>query len=90
MRLGWAHQHEESWAFAKEEPLGVLFGVGRGIRHRAGISSALGADVPLARSKHLTWIASAEGWLDWLPRGEAPGPSYYAGATLAAGVDWSP
>lgn len=88
-RLAWAHQHEESTAFAREEPFGVLFGVGRGIRHRGGIDMALGADVPLARSKSLTWLVVAELWADWMFASESPGPEWYLGGTLGIGVDWS-
>jgi len=89
-RVAWAHQHEESWAFAKEEPFGVLFGVGRGIRHRGGLDFGLGVDVPVARSKGVTWLVSGEAWTDWLFASESPGPTYYAGGTVGFGLDWSP
>ena len=90
LRIAWAHQHEESVAFAKEEPFGVLFGVGRGIRHRGGLDFGAGVDVPFARSKNVRWLLIGEAWVDWLFSGEAPGPSYYSGGTLGVGLDWSP
>src|ERR1043165_4736394 len=43
--LCWAHQHEEFVESAKEEPFGVLFGVGRSVRHRGGFTFAAGVDV---------------------------------------------
>lgn len=89
-RVAWAHQHEESWAFAKEEPFGVLFGVGRGIRHRGGLDFGVGADVPVARSGSVRWLVFGEAWLDWLFASESPGPEYYAGGSIGVGLDWSP
>lgn len=89
-RVAWAHQHEESWAFAKEEPFGVLFGVGRGIRHRGGLDFGVGADVPVAGSERLRWFLFGEAWLDWLFASEAPGPAYYAGGSVGVGLDWAP
>lgn len=87
-RLAWLHQHEESIAFAREEPFGVLFGVGKGIRHRGGMGAAIGVDLPFEKSETLIWFASGEAWVDWFFVSEAPGPAWYAGGAVAVGFDY--
>ncbi|HMR11923.1 MAG TPA: hypothetical protein PKA88_39345 [Polyangiaceae bacterium] len=86
LRLSWLHQHEESIDFAKEEPFGVLFGVGRGIRHRGGVGFGAGVDVPFAKTGAFDWFAGGEAFLDYLFASEAPGPSVYAGGALSIGA----
>jgi hypothetical protein len=86
LRLSWMHQHEESIDFAKEEPFGVLVGVGRGIRHRGGIGFGSGLDVRFAKSGAFDWFAGGELFLDYLFASESPGPSVYAGAALSIGA----
>jgi hypothetical protein len=89
-RLAWIHQHEEPVAFAKEEPFGILFGVGRGIRHRGGVETALGFDYVFAQSNRaVRWFATLEGFADWTFAGDAPAPSRYFGSTLGLGLDWT-
>ena len=85
LRLSWLHQHEESIDFAKEEPFGVVFGVGRGIRHRGGVGFGAGADVPFAKSGDIDWFFGGELFADYLFASEAPGPDLYAGAALSIG-----
>ncbi len=87
-RLSWLHQHEESVAYAKEEPFGVLFGVGKGIRHRGGMGAAAGVDVPFARGERIIGFVSGEVFADWLFVSEAPGPEWYAGGAIAIGLDY--
>jgi hypothetical protein len=87
-RIAWAHQHEEFLDNAQAEPWGVLFGVGKAIRHRGGLTFALGADVPFARKKDLVWFVSGEAWFDWFFADHAPAPRYYVGGTLAIGLDY--
>lgn len=87
-RIAWAHQHEEFLDNAKDEPWGVLFGVGKAIRHRGGLSFALGADVPFSKQKDLTWFVSGEAWFDWFFADHAPAPRYYLGGTLSIGLDY--
>jgi hypothetical protein len=87
-RLVWLHQHEESVAFAKEEPLGVLFGVGKGIRHRGGMGAALGLDLPFAKGKRWSGFVAGEIFCDWFFASEAPGPAWYAGGALLVGFDY--
>jgi hypothetical protein len=89
-RLAWAHQHEEFIESAKEEPFGVLFGVGRSVRHRGGLTFGAGADVPFAKSKKLEWFVAGEAFADWLFAGEAPGPTWYAGGMVSIGLNITP
>lgn len=48
-RLFAIHQHEEGLVAVREHPWGTLFGIGAGIRHRAGGGATLGAEVPFHR-----------------------------------------
>ncbi len=88
LRIAWAHQHEESLVNAQAKPFGVLFGVGRGVRHRGGASFGAGADVPFLRKKDITWFVAGEAWADWFFADDAPGPRYYVGGTLSIGLDY--
>jgi len=90
LRVAWAHQHEEFIESAKEEPFGILFGVGRSVRHRGGLTFGAGADVPFTRSKKLEWFLSGEAFADWLFAGEAPGPTWYVGGMVSIGLNFTP
>lgn len=43
------HQHEESLVSAENAPAGTLFGIGAGIRHRAGGGGTLGLEIPFVK-----------------------------------------
>lgn len=47
IRAFFIHQHEEALVSVAEAPLGVLFGIGDGIRHRAGGGGTLGLEIPV-------------------------------------------
>ena len=89
-RLSWVHQHEEFVGYAQDEPFGVLFGVGNGIRHRGGVELALGTDIRFAESESIDWLLSPELYADWILASEAPGPKYYLGGGLSVGLAFAP
>lgn len=70
----------------RADPYGAVFGVGDGIRHRAGFGSSLGVDYPIRRTK--TGIEVTHG-IDtsgvWFP--DQRGPKLYAGGALWLGVN---
>lgn len=86
-RFGLVHQHEESWAAVQGDVFGAMFGVGDGIRHRAGLEWGTGVDVPFAQVKKTQFFASAEALLTWFP--DARGPSIYAGGSLGLGFNYA-
>jgi hypothetical protein len=85
LRLALVHQHEEPIVAVKADPLGALFGVGDGIRHRGGAMAGAGIDVPVGRmgrgDLYVTVEASGTHFPD--PRG----PRWYWGA--GAGIGWA-
>lgn len=46
-RAGFIHNHETEFSVAKLDPIGAAAGTARGIRHRAGLEVAFGADFPI-------------------------------------------
>lgn len=87
LRFGLVHQHEETMASVANAPFGTLFGVGDGIRHRAGLDGALGVDIPFARKKSWQFHAMIEGILSGFP--DDRGPGIYGGGTAGLGVNYS-
>ena len=87
VRVAASHQHEESIASVTDQPAGALFGVGDGIRHRAGGEGALGIDFPLRRDKRVEWMLSLEGSTIYFP--DPRGPSLYVLGGLAIGANYS-
>jgi hypothetical protein len=63
LRLFVMHQHEEGLVSVANAPAGYLFGIGAGIRHRAGGGGIVGAAVPLHTSddKRLSSVLFGEG-----------------------------
>ena len=61
LRAFFIHQHEEGLVAVEEEPLGVLVGIGAGIRHRAGLGGTLGLEIPFKKSDHVEYLAFAGG-----------------------------
>lgn len=55
-RLAAVHQHEEPLVAIKADPGSVLLGVGDGIRHRAGATLSLGADVVVYAKERVEWF----------------------------------
>jgi len=86
LRLAAVHQHEEPAPGVRADPYGTVFGVGDGIRHRAGFGSSLGVDYPIQKTKsgvELTLGIDTSGI--WFP--DPRGPMIYAGGALWLGVN---
>jgi hypothetical protein len=86
------HQHEESISAAAENPVGAFFGVGSGIRHRAGGGLGIGLEIPLSRSYaegkvQSEWYAAVSTDARYLPYGT--GPIWYATLHLSIGGSYA-
>jgi hypothetical protein len=88
LRLGMIHMHEEPVAAAKKDVAGAIVGVGDGIRHRFGVATAIGIDWIFAdtKNKKLSFLASAEGYVNVFP--DQKGPLLYAGGGLGLGLQY--
>jgi hypothetical protein len=80
------HQHEESLAAVAQEPWGAVFGIGTGIRHRAGAHFGAGFDWNFYRRGTLDLSVGPE--LAAMALTYASGPSWYffGGVTLGGRV----
>jgi hypothetical protein len=83
LRLYFIHQHEEALVSVEEHPFGTVFGIGDGIRHRAGGGGSLGVEVAFAKSAHVDWVAVGGTSVTVFPDATL-GPGAYFG--LFAGV----
>ena len=86
-RFGLVHQHEETISSVAAEPFGAVFGVGDGIRHRAGLDGGLGVDIPFQKEKAWEFHVRIEALITGFP--DPRGPSIYAGGTLGLGFNYS-
>jgi hypothetical protein len=77
------HQHEEGLVSVEAKPFGTLFGIGPGIRHRAGVGSSLGAEIPFRKNRGSEWYAVAGATTVWFSDAKL-GPELYF--TLFGGV----
>ncbi len=85
VRLFALHQHEESLVSVENAPAGVLFGVGSGIRHRAGGGFTLGVEVPQKRLGPKTEPAFVVNTnATWFP--DELGPHWYFGLDLGVSL----
>jgi hypothetical protein len=87
LRLAFVHQHEEPAPGVRADPYGTVFGVGDGIRHRAGFGSSLGLDYPIQKTKsgiEVTVGIDTSGV--WFP--DPRGPKLYAGGGLWLGLNF--
>lgn len=82
-RFGFVHQHEESMASVAEEPFGAVLGIGKGIRHRAGVVFGLGCDVQFFRRPKISLSAGPELSGAWLTYSSGPSLYGFVGANLA-------
>ena len=89
LRLFVMHQHEEGLVSVVNAPAGYLFGIGAGIRHRAGGGGILGAEVPLHTSddRRLALVLFGEGAAQYFPDATL-GPHAYFLVDLGLGVDF--
>jgi hypothetical protein len=86
VRAAFVHQHEEPMPGVREDPFGAAFGVGDGIRHRAGFGSSLGLDLPIQKSKNLELVVGVDASGVWFP--DPRGPTLYAGGALWLGLNF--
>jgi len=89
LRLFVMHQHEEGLVSVVNAPAGYLFGIGAGIRHRAGGGAVLGAELPVHTSddKRLSLILFGEGAAQYFPDATL-GPHAYFLVDFGLGVDF--
>jgi hypothetical protein len=89
LRLYAIHQHEEGLVSVEYTPGGFLFGIGPGIRHRAGGGLELGVELPMHRSLsgRATTALFAEVNADYFPD-PTLGPSAYAGLDVGIALDY--
>jgi len=89
-RLFAMHQHEEALVSVENAPMGTVFGIGNGIRHRAGGGLSLGAEIPFAATgseKRLGWILVADATAQYFPD-DALGPHTYVMINFGVGFDY--
>jgi hypothetical protein len=86
-RAGIVHQHEESWVDVEVEPAGAIFGVGDGIRHRAGGDFGLGLDLPIYKDRAIQIFGNGEVLMSWFP--DPRGPTLYGGGLLGLGINYT-
>lgn len=86
-RLFAIHQHEEGWASARANPIGVLAGIGAGIRHRAGLGVAAGVEIPVQKiGSRTTLNLFTQGNATWLAN--ELGPTWTFGLDFGVGMDF--
>jgi hypothetical protein len=86
VRLALVHQHEEPRSAIEADSTGALFGVGNGIRHRAGAGGTLGADVPVWRHASNEMFVGAEATSTTFF--DDRGPRLYLGAGVSFGMSF--
>lgn len=89
LRLYAIHQHEEGLVSVEYAPAGFLFGIGAGIRHRAGGGLELGFELPMveSRSGRTTGALFAEVNSSYFPD-DTLGPSAYVGLDAGIALDY--
>ncbi len=86
-RAAVAHQHEESAAALEAQPVGAVFGVGDGIRHRTGVDAGMGLDIPFWHGQRWQLAGTIEGTATWLTF--SSGPSWYWGGNLGLALHYT-
>jgi hypothetical protein len=84
-RVYGVHQHEEGLVSVRAHPLGAVFGIGPGIRHRAGVGGALGFEAALGRRLGVDWVFVTTVDATHFPDASL-GPSNYLGLGIALGI----
>jgi hypothetical protein len=88
LRAFFIHQHEEGLVAVEEEPLGVIVGIGAGIRHRAGLGGTVGLEIPFKKSDHVEYLAFAGGTVTGFPD-DTLGPAVYFSLSGGVGLNYS-
>ena len=83
-RAGIVHAHEESMAAVLAAPFEALFGVGDGIRHRAGCNAGVGLQVPFGHHRRGDFYGAVDVGATWFF--DDRGPSWYLSGGVAIGV----
>ncbi|MEZ4295267.1 MAG: hypothetical protein R3B70_09860 [Polyangiaceae bacterium] len=86
-RIAFIHQHEEPVAAVEQNVGGAVFGVGDGIRHRAGAEGALGLDWTFYEKLPWSLFANAEASFAGLPN--SSGPGFYVLGSVGLGVHYT-
>ncbi len=86
-RLGFIHQHEESLSVVANDFGSALFGVGDGIRHRAGGEVGIGVDVKMWQRKALHLYVTVDANAKFFP--DELGPKVYAGGGVGVGFNYA-
>jgi len=85
--LGLVHQHEESRAAIMQQPVQALFGVGDGIRHRAGSRAGFSLGLPFTTHGHGDYFVALD--LDGTGFADSDrGPRWMASAGLSIGFTY--
>lgn len=87
LRAFFIHQHEEALVSVEEHPFGTIFGIGAGIRHRAGGGGELGVEYAFAKSGHVDWLALGGATVTWFPDATL-GPGAYVSLFAGLGLDY--
>jgi hypothetical protein len=85
-RIAFVHQHEEPIPAVEQNVGGAVFGVGDGIRHRAGAEGALGVDWTFTKRKPWSFFANAEVSFAGFPN--SSGPGWYILGGVGAGLHY--
>jgi hypothetical protein len=86
IRLGLLHQHEESVSVIANDFGKALFGIGDGIRHRAGGEASVGSDLTLFEKDKLSIFGLGQVYMSFVP--DDLGPRYYLGGGFGLGVNF--
>lgn len=86
LRLGLAHQHEETLSVVANEPAGAIFGIGDGIRHRGGLAGGVGTDIAIYEADGFGAYGLVEVVTNWFY--DARGPQWYVGGGVGLGLSY--
>ena len=86
-KLGFVHQHEESLSVVANDFGSAIFGIGDGIRHRAGGELGLGLDIAVWEREDFELFASVSADARLFP--DDLGPLVYAGGGLGVGFNYA-
>lgn len=88
LRLFFIHQHEEALVSVEEGAAGTIFGVGDGIRHRAGGGGVIGVEVAFAKKGNVEFLALGGVSATLFPDASL-GPSACFGLNAGLGLNYS-
>lgn len=88
LRAYFIHQHEEAMVSVASNPFGALFGIGAGIRHRAGAGGALGLEIPFQRDEDFEFVIVTNFNVTVFPEAVL-GPRAYFGVAGGVGFNYA-